>query len=215
MATLLMNCLSTIAKRALLLHEFVKCPTTFTPSSRPPPKSAGKSDAIHQRWLLVSRAKRANVNTAIGSRFHRPFVRDLQDYEHHRSYITKSRESRTSRGATKLFPYSSAFPGIATDPAPPWLKPAAPVLLRAPKRRSLTKAQGFHHFTAGSAFRPLRPIIPKHLSNRWPSYRMVQAPRPRDCESGISVQSKDEPRLVGQPALSSRRYEGSRLYLFS
>jgi|SRR6266404_2571443 len=52
-------------------------------------------------------------------------IHDPQDYEQHRSYIHQNPVEVGLVDSPDLFPYSSAFPGIATDPAPPWLKPAA------------------------------------------------------------------------------------------
>jgi putative transposase len=52
-------------------------------------------------------------------------IRDLQDYEQHRSYIHQNPVKAGLVDAPELFPYSSAFPRIAIDPAPPWLKPVA------------------------------------------------------------------------------------------
>ena len=50
-------------------------------------------------------------------------IRDEEDYEHHRDYIHRNPvEARLTKTAQE-YPYSSAFPGAAIDPAPPWLKP--------------------------------------------------------------------------------------------
>ena len=71
------------------------------------------------------RARRElNVSFAIwqaGFTNHR--IQDLQDYEQHRSYILQNPVKARLVEAPEVFPYSSAFPGLETDPAPPWLKP--------------------------------------------------------------------------------------------
>ncbi len=127
MATLLMNCLfDNRQKERLLLHEFVIMPDHFhaliTPAAEVPLEKA--MQFIKGGFSYRAR-KELNVNTAIwqaGFTDHR--IRDLQDFEHHRSYIHQNPVKAGLVDAPELFPYSSAFPGIATDPAPPWLKPA-------------------------------------------------------------------------------------------
>ena len=129
MATLLMNCLfDNRQKERFLLHEFVIMPDHFhaiiTPAAEVPLEKA--MQFIKGGFSYRAR-KELNINTAIwqaGFTNHR--IRDLQDYEHHRSYIHQNPVKAGLADAPELFPYSSASPGIATDPAPPWLKPAAP-----------------------------------------------------------------------------------------
>ena len=128
MATLLMNCLfDNRQKERLLLHEFVIMPDHFhaliTPAAEVPLEKA--MQFIKGGFSYRAR-KELKVDTAIwqaGFTDHR--IRDLQDYEHHRSYIHQNPVKAGLVAAPELFPYFSAFPGIATDPAPPWLKPAA------------------------------------------------------------------------------------------
>ena len=49
-------------------------------------------------------------------------IRDEEDYEQHREYIHNNPgEAGLCRMASDS-PYSSAFPGVALDPAPAWLK---------------------------------------------------------------------------------------------
>jgi len=128
MATLLMNCLfDNRQKGRFLFHEFVIMSDHFhaliTPAAEVPLEKA--MQFIKGGFSYRAR-KELNVNSAIwqaGFTDHR--IRDLQDYEHHRSYIHQNPVKAGLVAAPELFPYSSAFPGIATDPAPPWLKPAA------------------------------------------------------------------------------------------
>jgi putative transposase len=128
MATLLMNCLfDNRQKERFLLHEFVIMPDHFhaliTPAAEVPLEKA--MQFIKGGFSFRAR-KELTVNSAIwqaGFTDHR--IRDLQDYEHHRSYIHQNPVKAGLAAAPELFPYSSAFPGVATDPAPPWLKPAA------------------------------------------------------------------------------------------
>jgi hypothetical protein len=71
------------------------------------------------------RARRElGVNFAIwqvGFTDHR--IQDWQDYEQHCSYIHQNPVKARLVEAPELFAYSSAFPGVEVDPAPPWLKP--------------------------------------------------------------------------------------------
>jgi len=125
-ATLLLNCLfENRQEERFLLHEFVIMPDHFhaliTPAAQVPLEKA--MQFIKGGFSYRAR-KELNVNFAIwqvGFTDHR--IRDLQDYEQHRSYIHQNPVKARLVDAPELFPYSSAFPGIATDPAPPWLKP--------------------------------------------------------------------------------------------
>jgi putative transposase len=48
-------------------------------------------------------------------------VRDSNDYARHREYIRRNPIKRLLVEAEDRFPYSSAYPGVSVDPAPPWL----------------------------------------------------------------------------------------------
>jgi putative transposase len=127
MASLLMNCLfENRQKERFLLHEFVIMPDHFhaliTPAA---PGPLEKAMQFIKGGFSYRAGKELNVSFAIwqpGFTDHR--IRDLQDYEHHRSYIQQNPVTARLVNAPELFPYSSAFPGTAVDPAPPWLKPA-------------------------------------------------------------------------------------------
>ncbi len=128
MATLLMNCLfENRRKERFLLHEFVIMPDHFhaliTPASQIPLEKAMQ---FIKGGFSYRAGKELNVRSAIWqASFTDHRIHDLQDYEHHRSYIHQNPVKARLVDSPELFPYSSAFPGIATDPAPPWLKPAA------------------------------------------------------------------------------------------
>jgi putative transposase len=128
MATLLMKCLfENRRKERFLLHEFVIMPDHFHALLTPAPEiPLEKAMQFIKGGFSYRAGKELNVRSAIwqaGFTDHR--IRDLQDYEQHRSYIHQNPVKVGLVDSPDLFPYSSAFPGIATDPAPPWLKPAA------------------------------------------------------------------------------------------
>ena len=126
MASLLMNCLfENRKKERFLLHEFVIMPDHFhaliTPAAQVPLEKAMQ---FIKGGFSYRAGKELNVSFAIwqsGFTDHR--IRDFQDYQRHRSYIHQNPVKAGLVDAPELFSYSSAFPGIAIDPAPPWLKP--------------------------------------------------------------------------------------------
>jgi putative transposase len=128
MAALLMDCLfGNRQKGRFLLHEFVIMPDHFhaiiTPATQVPLEKAMQ---FIKGGFSYRAGKELNVNFAIwqtGFTDHR--IRDLQDYEQHRSYIHQNPVKAGLVDAPEVFPYSSAFPGTATDPPSPWLKPAS------------------------------------------------------------------------------------------
>ena len=128
MATLLVDCLMENRRKGrFLLHEFVIMPTHFhailTPASEIPLEKAMQ----FIKGGFSYRARRElTANFAIwqaGFTNHR--IRDSQDYEQHRSYIHQNPVKARLVESAELFPYSSAFPGIETDPEPSWLKAIA------------------------------------------------------------------------------------------
>ena len=126
MATLLMNCLfENRQKERFLLHEFVVMPSHFHALITPAPQIPLEKAMQFVKGGFSYRARRElNVSFAIwqaGFTNHR--IQDLQDYVQHRSYILQNPVKARLVEAPEVFPYSSAFPGIETDPAPPWLKP--------------------------------------------------------------------------------------------
>ena len=50
-------------------------------------------------------------------------VHDASDYSRHRDYIHQNPVKAKLVERAELFPYSSAYPGMDVDAAPPWLKP--------------------------------------------------------------------------------------------
>lgn len=127
MATLLINCLfENRQKERFLLHEFVIMPDHFHALITPAPQvPLEKAMQFIKGGFSYRARKELNMHSAIwqaGFTDHR--IRELQDYEQHRSYIHQNPVKAGLVGAPALFPYSSAFPGIAIDPPPPWLKPA-------------------------------------------------------------------------------------------
>jgi REP-associated tyrosine transposase len=126
MARLLIDCLMENKKKErFLLHEFVIMPNHFHALITPAPDVPLEKAMQFMKGGFSYRAKRElNVNFAIwqaGFTNHR--IQDLRDYEEHRSYIYQNPVKARLVEAAEVFPYSSAFPGIEIDPAPPWLKP--------------------------------------------------------------------------------------------
>ncbi len=113
------------AERTISLHAFVFMPSHFQALITP-----GRQVPMEKAMQFIKggfsyRARRElNVNFAIwqgGFTNHR--IEDWRDYEQHRSYIHQNPVKARLVDAAEVFPYSSAFPGIEMDPAPPWLKP--------------------------------------------------------------------------------------------
>jgi putative transposase len=50
-------------------------------------------------------------------------IRDAEDYQQHREYIHHNPVKAGLAKTPSAYPYSSAFPGMEVDPAPPGLKP--------------------------------------------------------------------------------------------
>ncbi len=151
MATLLRSCLTENRKKdRFLLHAFVIMPSHFHALITPGPQIPLEKAMQFVKGGFSYRArKELNVNFAIWQvSFTSDRVQDLQDYEQHRSYIHQNPVKARLVDAAELFPYSSAFPGIETDPAPPWLEPVVgEVCSAAPKGAApLTEVRGSHHF---------------------------------------------------------------------
>jgi putative transposase len=128
MATLLMNHLFDNRQKArFLLHEFVIMPNHFHTLITPAPEiPLEKAMQFIKGGFSYRAGKELNLTSAIwqpGFTNHR--IRDLQDYEQHRFYIHQNPVTAGLVAAPGFFPYSSAFPGMSIDTAPPWLKPTA------------------------------------------------------------------------------------------
>jgi len=113
------------SRRRFLLHEFVIMPEHFhillTPAAEAPLEKAVQ----YIKGGFSFRARRElDFQSAIWQEsFTNHRVKDAEDYERYRDYIRQNPVKRFLVERADLFPYSSAFPGAETDPAPPGLKP--------------------------------------------------------------------------------------------
>jgi len=108
-----------------LLHEFVAMPDHFhliiTPAPDVPLEKAGQ----YITGGFSFRAKRELAFQSLvwqekGFTNHR--IRDAEDYQKHREYIHYNPVKAGLANTPSDYPYSSAYPGMDLDPAPPWLK---------------------------------------------------------------------------------------------
>ena len=128
MARLLIDCMMENRKKErFLIHEFVIMPSHFHALITPAPRVPLEKAMQFIKGGFSYRARRElNVIFAIwqaGFTSHR--LQGLRDYEEHRSYIHQNPVKARLVEVAELFPYSSAFPGIEVDPAPPWPKPSS------------------------------------------------------------------------------------------
>jgi putative transposase len=111
--------------RRFLLHEFVVMPDHFHLILTPAETVSLEKALQYIKGGFSFRAKRElNYRFLIWEEsFTNHRVRDEEDYLQHREYIHENPvEARLVKRASD-YPYSSAFPGVGIDPAPPWLKP--------------------------------------------------------------------------------------------
>jgi putative transposase len=113
------------AEGHFLLHEFVIMPDHFHLILTPAEDVSLEKALQYIKGGFSFRAKKELRYPYLiweeGFTNHR--IRDEEDYDSHRNYIHQNPvEARLSKTAQE-YPYSSAFPGAAIDPAPPWLKP--------------------------------------------------------------------------------------------
>ena len=108
-----------------LLHEFVVMPDHFhviiTPAADIPLEKA----AQYIKGGFSFRAKKELAFPSLvwqekGLTNHR--IRDAEDYQRHREYIHHNPVKAGLAKIASAYPYSSAFPGMELDPAPPWLE---------------------------------------------------------------------------------------------
>jgi putative transposase len=112
-------------KGRFLLHEFVVMPNHFhlliTPAHEVPLEKALQ---MIKGGFSYRVKKELDLNFSIwqaGFTNHR--VRDPADYAQHRAYIHENPVKARLADRAELYRYSSAFPGVALDAAPPGLKP--------------------------------------------------------------------------------------------
>jgi putative transposase len=125
MARLLMDVLfDNRQKNRLLLHEFVVMPNHLHLLITPAFEIAlEKVMQFIKGGFSFRDGKELQVKFEIwqaGFTNHR--IRDAADYEQHRSYIRENPVKAGLVERAELFPYSSAFPGMVLDEAPPGLK---------------------------------------------------------------------------------------------
>jgi putative transposase len=128
MASLLMDCLfENRQKGRFLLHAFVIMPTHFHALLTPAPEVALEKAMQFVKGGFSYRAKKElGTNFAIWQpSFTNHRIQNAQDYDQHRAYIHQNPVKAHLEEAPEMFPYSSAFPRIETDPAPPHLSAMA------------------------------------------------------------------------------------------
>jgi putative transposase len=126
MANLLIDAMRQNRKLGRLsIHEFVIMPNHFhlliTPAEE---VSLEKALQFIKGGFSYRVKKELDLNFEIwepGFTNHR--IRDARDYSQHREYIHENPVEEKLVERAEMFPYSSAYPGMDVDPAPPWLKP--------------------------------------------------------------------------------------------
>jgi putative transposase len=126
MANLLIDVLQENRIRArFLLHEFVIMPEHFhlllTPAQETPLEKAVQY--IKGGFSFRAKHELEFQGEVWQESFTNHRIRDVSDYEQHRDYIRRNPVKRFLVASAEFFPYSSAHPGAAIDPLPPWLKP--------------------------------------------------------------------------------------------
>ena len=125
MAQLFLNVLQdNRSKSRFLLHEFVLMPDHFHLIITPAADVSLEKAVQYIKGGFSFRAKKELAFQYLiwqeGFTNHR--IRNAEDYQQHREYI---HHNPVKAGLVKLpseYPYSSAFPGMDLDPAPPALK---------------------------------------------------------------------------------------------
>ena len=126
MAVLLMQTLQTYRRDGKFqLHEFVIMPDHFHLLLTPAPNVPLEKALQYIKGGFSNRVKKElNRNFPIWqASFTNHRIRDSEDYENHRVYIWQNPVEAGLVERAELFPYSSAFPGVEVDEAPPGLKP--------------------------------------------------------------------------------------------
>lgn len=112
-------------KRRFLLHEFVVMPNHFHLLITPAPEvSLEKALQYIKGGFSYRVTKELNLLFDIWEpRFTNHRIDGREDYERHRTYIHQNPVRARLVEKPELFEYSSAFPGMGLDAAPPGLKP--------------------------------------------------------------------------------------------
>ena len=127
MARLFLNILQDNRRKGrFLLHEFVVLPDHFhlivTPAEDVSLEKAVQY--IKGGFSFCSKKELAWQSLVWQESFTNHRVRDAEDYQRHREYIHHNPVKAGLAKTPSEYPYSSAFPGMELDPAPPGLKPA-------------------------------------------------------------------------------------------
>src|SRR5436853_919666 len=125
MARLFINVLQENRKKErFLLHEFVVMPNHFHLLITPAHDIALEKTIQYIKGGFSFRAKKElDFRAAIWQEsFTNHRVKDADDYAQHRMYILENPVRARLAERPELFPYSSAWPGIELDAAPPALK---------------------------------------------------------------------------------------------
>jgi putative transposase len=107
-----------------LLHEFVVMPDHFhlivTPAEDVPLEKA--LQYIKGGFSFRVKKELAFTSLVWEESFTNHRIRDAEDYQKHREYIRHNPVKAGLAKTPSAYPYSSAFPGMELDPAPPALK---------------------------------------------------------------------------------------------
>ena len=106
------------------IHEFVIMPNHFhlliTPAAE---VSLERALKFIKGGFSYRVKKELDLNFEIWEKsFTNHRIRDAADYYQHREYIHENPVEAKLVESAELFPYSSAYPGMDVDEAPPWLK---------------------------------------------------------------------------------------------
>ena len=112
-------------KGRFLLHEFVVMPDHFHLILTP-----AEDVSLEKAVQYIKGGFSFRVKKELGFQslvwqesFTNHRIRDPEDYGHHREYIYQNPVEAGLAKTPSGYPFSSAFPGMELDPAPPGLKP--------------------------------------------------------------------------------------------
>ena len=126
MATLLIDVMRENRKKGhFQIHEFVVMPNHLHLLITPAHKvSLEKAIQFIKGGFSYRVKKELDLNFEVWEKgFTNHRVDDSADYNKHRDYIHQNPVKAKLVERAELFPYSSAYPGMDVDAAPPWLKP--------------------------------------------------------------------------------------------
>ena len=108
-----------------LLHEFVVMPDHFHLIVTPAEDVSLEKALQYIKGGFSFRVKKElALNSLVWEEsFTNHRIRDAEDYQQHREYIHHNPVKAGLAKTPSAYPYSSAFPGMEVDPAPPGLKP--------------------------------------------------------------------------------------------